>query len=60
MTSLTTELPPCTCGDFWFISAAIWKTEAFLKFAGAAFHQEFFKVVGLFPGQLWFVSCLLV
>jgi len=59
MTSRATQLPPFMCGDFWFISAAIWKTEPFLNFAGAAFHQEFFKVVGSFPGKIWFVSCLL-
>jgi hypothetical protein len=59
MTSIATQLHPCMCGDFCFISAAIWKTEAFLNFAGAAFHQEFFKVVGSFPGKLWFVKCFI-
>jgi len=43
MTAIATQLPPCMCGAFWFISAVIWKTEALLYFADAAFHQEFFK-----------------
>jgi hypothetical protein len=46
------------CVGFCFISAAIWKEEAFLRFAGTAFHQEFVKVVGLFPDKQWVVKCL--
>jgi hypothetical protein len=59
MTAVARQLPSCMCGDFLFISATIRKTEAFLNFAVAAFHQEFVKVGGSFPGKQWVVKCLL-